>query len=1369
MPPKLLDAWLADFVKNELTAVITWKQQMQKGIKPDPDSRFSDDGSNLRSEVRSPPATANVQLIEVLTSQDVVTAYVCDGIMKVKVRFSRDVVVAFEEDSGGPLDSDVKGDVFRLVKFTVVSTPFGPADGFVQLHVDEIKYETLRRGLLDGLSVERDFDIRTLIESTKLLRVPENAPLDVQGRKQAVTTQLRPTAGVPNSNAAQAQVERTQQSVQTQAAPVARPRTPNTHATRSRAPVKRKAPGPTLSNDGFEVESGVNLYGPVEPINREPIVTDKQAVNPHLLSLLGGNRAPGPLEHPSKGETGVQTRPAVAPQHRAEADTVTASAIHIDSSRQTERADNTIPESSQVYAQPSTHADDPRATDHDEDDTTLSAKLGPDSVPGASSLSVENLLAYARRKIPGAQRKLLDDPSSWLPPLPGRQFPRPNVPMELLSKWNAEAATSHPDPVSAQDSFAPSPRSRASLSEVLDDSDSESEHGDDATQEYPPSPEKNWLPRQAAIPPPTALNSSVSNSDVAEYTSRSSSASPPRKHRPHLPPSSTVGSVIRGTPLDGELEVAVPRPLPVRHAAEKRKADEHSPRPAKRPALSAPQTLVSTELQVEHPQVGSSGHSGDPSATSFFGTSQRSAVSHRSIPPRQCAPTSPLPGLFPGARPPTAPSTPYQQPESISQTSTPLDRFRQGRLSQQPPRGPRSSQAHMYQDTRLMQGLGSGFRNRAHELHCSQRVSVTPLQRSGASPLANSPAEILGYEPSARSRQARNNKVLDITDPATERVSSSVSPQQDSSSGLPCVQDRESTLPVLQSPVVLAASNQLVARSEPSKPPVRSTLFSRKAWLKANYIATQSGNIGLQAVLENYRKSFPNDTSICIDDLLEAARYAFDGVRVTPDMRYIAKSPLKTSGVPRQKQPDAQVPAPVPSSSSKEQAYQNQPTAAGTSPPAPQHPGQLQRQMRIKFINEERRKVWLQTSYVPSKDGTVPLETLLKQYQQACPEDEQVQPHTLLSAAELIYNGQNPNAPNISASTLYSRKLESMGTARNRITAKHAKTGESVYEQARRIWINANYEPDRGGPLQLATIMARYKNSCPDDDLVEFEDFLRSGVAAWPDRGVTPGMPWRSRAESKTAQVPKNHKKSHVNVTRDGNDRACHTWLKMTYEQDGSGQYSTADMFAAYTRSKTSTALVNESIFQAIVSNTFGIKKRRLDRTAFRAVATNNAAGKASTNALPETVGPDVPPGSQEHYHKVQKESRQIDALIGPHKHNNYTRLGMKDQERLEALHHADGSIAQGGESSRNEHDSRHGALSLSAASSDDARRRSECEIEPGYGLNTSAPDFESTSSIEEFCAAYLAIRPGNGNAFGKPLPKSTWACKVDVLKWDIL
>lgn len=61
--------WLATLIETELENVIAWKSI----VKPDPDadgeqrSRFSDDGSNLRSVVGSPPldSDSTVQLLEV--------------------------------------------------------------------------------------------------------------------------------------------------------------------------------------------------------------------------------------------------------------------------------------------------------------------------------------------------------------------------------------------------------------------------------------------------------------------------------------------------------------------------------------------------------------------------------------------------------------------------------------------------------------------------------------------------------------------------------------------------------------------------------------------------------------------------------------------------------------------------------------------------------------------------------------------------------------------------------------------------------------------------------------------------------------------------------------------------------------------------------------------------------------------------------------------------------------------------------------------------------------------------------------------------------------------------------------------------------
>jgi hypothetical protein len=66
--------WLATLIETELENVIAWKSI----VKPDPDgdgaqrSRFSDDGSNLRSVVGAPQldSDSTIQLLEVRTSNE---------------------------------------------------------------------------------------------------------------------------------------------------------------------------------------------------------------------------------------------------------------------------------------------------------------------------------------------------------------------------------------------------------------------------------------------------------------------------------------------------------------------------------------------------------------------------------------------------------------------------------------------------------------------------------------------------------------------------------------------------------------------------------------------------------------------------------------------------------------------------------------------------------------------------------------------------------------------------------------------------------------------------------------------------------------------------------------------------------------------------------------------------------------------------------------------------------------------------------------------------------------------------------------------------------------------------------------------------
>ena len=85
--------WLATLIETELDNVVAWKSI----VKPDPDadpeqrSRFSDDGSNLRSVVGAPQLNSDstIQLLEVSTSNKIIyTLFVADNPTETRVKRS---------------------------------------------------------------------------------------------------------------------------------------------------------------------------------------------------------------------------------------------------------------------------------------------------------------------------------------------------------------------------------------------------------------------------------------------------------------------------------------------------------------------------------------------------------------------------------------------------------------------------------------------------------------------------------------------------------------------------------------------------------------------------------------------------------------------------------------------------------------------------------------------------------------------------------------------------------------------------------------------------------------------------------------------------------------------------------------------------------------------------------------------------------------------------------------------------------------------------------------------------------------------------------------------------------------------------------
>ncbi|KAF2207478.1 hypothetical protein CERZMDRAFT_91782 [Cercospora zeae-maydis SCOH1-5] len=113
-----------------------------------------------------------------------------------------------------------------------------------------------------------------------------------------------------------------------------------------------------------------------------------------------------------------------------------------------------------------------------------------------------------------------------------------------------------------------------------------------------------------------------------------------------------------------------------------------------------------------------------------------------------------------------------------------------------------------------------------------------------------------------------------------------------------------------------------------------------------------------------------------------------------------------------------------------------------------------------------------------------------------------------------------------SAATCYTPRLSVKETSRTRTIVRDSTTRNTACALQRRTWIQNNYIPTRKGLLTLATIAARYKNSCPRDDDVEYEHFLTAAQAAYPSERITPGLKWMPKAKDGNSE---NGEKSRCN------------------------------------------------------------------------------------------------------------------------------------------------------------------------------------------------------------------------------------------------
>lgn len=530
---KSLQPWLGTFIRDELAAVIEWRQDTLSApkVKRDPESRFDDDGSNFRSSVNSPAPTvdAKVQLLKVFAVGTSPTVLLSDGTSAVRAKLSTHAVGVIEEELEEPLSLEAKGDVLSLLALKVVSTPYGPADGHVQLEVDDLQYQYhLRKTVGNPQPIQQQDAVASLVERVRETRLRQYAGEESDGAGeeqypaqeassdavmgatlQNDQTGKQPRAASPTSSGAQSQLTGASSAPQTQAR----------IATQVKTSAKNTRKGPSLAKEGYELADGLNLAQPLgrslgpahidEPGNvvRSGEPSTKAAA---LLNLLGGP---------------VKASPKVAPE----------------------------PEIVEVNRSVETRETEPQNHRGSQSSLPAEADAEPDSERSIKRRRIvgedaDVRIAYARRKIPAQQQRLLEKKESWFPALPGRQFPTPNVPIELLQAWTSVSETSKSNAAGAtvgdQDSAAKvQPNDHDENDALIMDDHHTHQEGHTNAQ-----PEKAILI--------SSEDESTSDDELSRSQWPASQPSLPRATSPQpkgssLPPDSTLGSVQGPSPVAG--------------------------------------------------------------------------------------------------------------------------------------------------------------------------------------------------------------------------------------------------------------------------------------------------------------------------------------------------------------------------------------------------------------------------------------------------------------------------------------------------------------------------------------------------------------------------------------------------------------------------------------------------------------------------------------------------------------------------------------------------------------------------------------------------------------------------------------------------
>ena len=553
--------WLGNFIENELEAVVRWRNST-KNVH-DAKLRFEDDGSNLRSAIGTTdwPPESIVQITNIVSCRTPIVVVITDGHTQVKAKLFDSAIRTLESEIDQTIDLETTNDVISIRDATVASTPYGPKDEHVQLEIHGLEYKYhLRKSLGPTLPILQRPEVSRLVDEITEIRhqqyiMPENPAEERSTRTISVVTA---TSGASREDSHRTtdeihrpQVQRSLSQIQSSSQSSHHQSFNTQNPIATQIPKSRKRKAPSLDEDGLEILQGNNLARPHGPNFSVP--TTGALPSKRRLSN-GRDKLLGLLKSKPQAAT-VRQAPTTVRERSAEADIQPARSSYSTPAPTTTREHSAEADVQPAQSSPSTPIVEPSTQDGVEQISLDKIVEVPEpTAPRPFSQNHVSIRSefqnYHCRRIEPIQKTLLEKPDSWSPPLPGKHFPEPNIPIQLLTSWH--------DQLQASPAAVNSPRvgtvKDAQMAEDLSrhSSESGSDVSDSSDEELPwsQSQSRSQPSKRPLLPPDSSPVDDTLSSPSDPRTYRpSESQQAPLSGTAKLPPDSSVGSSLHFTPL----------------------------------------------------------------------------------------------------------------------------------------------------------------------------------------------------------------------------------------------------------------------------------------------------------------------------------------------------------------------------------------------------------------------------------------------------------------------------------------------------------------------------------------------------------------------------------------------------------------------------------------------------------------------------------------------------------------------------------------------------------------------------------------------------------------------------------------------------